>query len=227
MEICRNSDEFWDPIALGMEIGLNWPGPGPRIWVASRSFRHLDGKMAVRKILRIGHPDLRKVAEPVPTNEIGSKEIKKLLRDMFDTMADANGLGLAAPQVGVLKRIVVVGIERNERYPNVEDGIEKKILINPEIEVLTDKQEGFWEGCLSVPEMRGYVERSRKIRMKWYDEKEDFHDEVIEGFDAVVYQHECDHLDGVLYVDRLKDPRMFGFNPELDSAESSTKRVAV
>ncbi len=182
--------------------------------------------MAVRKILRAGDPLLRKKSEPVPVTEIRSKEIKKLIRDMFDTMEDAHGLGLAAPQIGVLKRVVVVGFDRSDRYPELNgNGIEHKILINPEIEQLEEAGEGFWEGCLSVPGMRGYVERPRRIRLKWYDEDEEFHDEIIEGFDAVVYQHECDHLEGVLYIDRLKDPRLFGFNEELDTA--ATERVAV
>ena len=153
--------------------------------------------MAVRKILRAGEPLLRKKSADIPTNEIGSKEIKKLIRDMFDTL-------------------VVVGFDRSDRYPDAP-GMERKILINPEIEKLEEASEGSWEGCLSVPGMRGYVERPRKIRMKWYDENEDFHDEVIEGYDAVVFQHECDHLEGVLYVDRLKDPRLFGFNEELEN----------
>lgn len=192
--------------------------------------------MAVRKVLKIGHPDLRKKSLPVPVNEIRSAEIKKIIKDMFDSMAEAGGIGLAAPQIGVLKRIVVVGFDRSERYPELKDGMEYRILFNPEIEILKGPVEGFWEGCLSVPEMRGYVERSRRIHMKWHDEKEDFHDEVIEGFDAVVYQHECDHLEGILYVDRLKDPKLFGYNEELDAAESpsekpgikpKTKRIAV
>lgn len=183
--------------------------------------------MAVRKILRIGHPDLRKKSEPIPVSEIRSAETKKLVRDMFDTMKEAAGLGLAAPQIGVLKRIVVVGFDRSDRYPDLKDGIETRILFNPEIEIMKAPLEGFWEGCLSVPEMRGYVERSRKIRMKWYDDREEFHDEVIEGFDAVVYQHECDHLDGVLYVDRLKDPKLFGYNLELDESDGGVSRIAV
>lgn len=174
---------------------------------------------------------MRQVSEPIPVTEIRSKEIKKLIRDLFDSMEAAGGLGLAAPQIGVLKRIVVVGFDRSERYPDLENGIEKRILINPQLESLTENREGFWEGCLSVPEMRGFVERSRKIRMRWYDENEELHDQIIEGFDAVVYQHECDHLDGVLYVDRLKDPRLFGFNTELDTASESESdgvtRVAV
>ena len=183
--------------------------------------------MAVRKILRAGDPRLRQRSEPVPVAEIRSKEIKKLIKDMFQTMEEAEGLGLAAPQVGVLKRIVVVGFDRSGRYPEVTDGLERKVLINPEIEVLPSEKEGFWEGCLSVPGMRGYVERARKIRMRWYDEHEEFYDQIIESFDAVVYQHECDHLDGVLYIDRLKDPRLFGFNEELDEAPGERSAVAV
>lgn len=183
--------------------------------------------MAVHNILRVGHPLLRKKSEPVPVSEIRSAEIKKLLKDMFETMEAAEGLGLAAPQIGVLKRVVVVGFQRSSRYPDVKDTIERRILINPEIEVMKAPMEGFWEGCLSVPDMRGFVERSRKIRLKWYDEKEEYHDEIIEGFDAVVYQHECDHLDGVLYVDRLKDPKLFGYNDELDMLEETRARVAV
>ena len=175
--------------------------------------------MAVRKILKLGHPLLREISQPVPDTEIRSAEIKKLIRDMFDTMAMAEGIGLAAPQIGVLKRVVVVG-EQSDRYPELTEPLQKKILINPQIEILNGTQEGFWEACLSVPGMRGYVERNRKIHMKWYDEKENFHDEIIEGFDAVVYQHECDHLDGILYVDRLKDSRLFGFVEEMGSSEA-------
>ncbi|MCB1304147.1 MAG: peptide deformylase [Leptospiraceae bacterium] len=175
--------------------------------------------MAVRKILRIGDPQLRQKSAEVPVTEIRSSEIKKLIRDMYDSMEAAEGVGLAAPQIGVLKRVVVVGFYRSERYPELKNGIEHRVLINPEIEVLDSPKVGFWEGCLSVPDMRGYVERQRKIRLKFYDEKEEFHDEIIEGFDAVVYQHECDHLDGILYVDRLADPTMFGYNDELDMAD--------
>ena len=179
--------------------------------------------MAIRKIITIGNPTLRKVAEPVSPEEIGSREIKKLVRDMFETMKNANGLGLAAPQIGISKQVVVLGFDENNRYPGVDKQLERQVLINPEIEVLDDNLVGFWEGCLSVPEMRGYVERSRRIRMKWKDENDDSFDEVIEGFPAVIYQHECDHLNGIVYIDRLKDSRLFGFNDELDAAEESNK----
>lgn len=183
--------------------------------------------MAVHKILRIGHPLLRQKSASVAVSEIRSSEMKKLIKDMFDSMDDAGGIGLAAPQIGVMKRVVIVGFDRSDRYPELKDGIERKILFNPELEVLKSPNVGFWEGCLSVPDMRGYVERSRKIRLKWYDEKEEFHDEIIEGFDAVVYQHEIDHLDGVLYVDRIKDPKLFGYNDELDMGEETKGKVAV
>lgn len=174
--------------------------------------------MAVRKILRVGDPRLRQISQPIAENEIGSKEIKDLIKDMYQTMKAASGLGLAAPQIGVLKQLVVVGYEDSERYPDAPAKMEYKAFINPVItEQATDLQ-GFWEGCLSVPDMRGYVERVRKIRMEYYDIHGEKHDEIIEGFDAVVYQHECDHLKGILYIDRLKDPTMFGFNEELDTA---------
>ncbi|MDH5654302.1 MAG: peptide deformylase [Spirochaetia bacterium] len=177
--------------------------------------------MAIRKILRAGHPLLREVSQQVPPEEIRSQEIKKLIRDMFDTMDAANGVGLAAPQIGVLKRIVVAGFDRSDRYPELKERkMEFRVMINPEIKILNGDYEGFWEGCLSVPDMRGYVERIRNIQIQWFDEKEEHHKEIVTGFDAVVYQHECDHLDGILYIDRLKDPKMFGYNDELDLADS-------
>ncbi len=173
--------------------------------------------MAVRKILRLGDPRLRLKAEPVLQDVIMAKETKKLIRDMFDTMEAADGLGLAAPQIGVLKQIIVVGFEKdNKRYADLDFRMEAQVLINPQIEVLDTKSIGSWEGCLSVPDMRGYVERPCKIRLRWYNEKEEHNEEVIEGFRAVVYQHECDHLSGILYVERLKDMRLFGFSEELD-----------
>lgn len=176
--------------------------------------------MAVRNILKIGDPQLREVSEMIDPEEIRTKEFKKLIRDMFDTMKHADGVGLAAPQIGVLKKIVVVGSEQdNERYPE-EPEVPQQILINPEITPLTDETLGFWEGCLSVPGMRGYVERPSQIRAKWMDEQGEMHEETISGFRAVVFQHECDHLDGVLYVDRLKDTKMFGY---IDSIPSDQK----
>ena len=183
--------------------------------------------MAVCKILRAGDPLLRQKSKAIPENEIGSKETKKLVRDMFDTMTDSEGLGLAAPQIGVLKRLVVVGFTRSERYPELQNEIERQVLINPQIEILEKETVGFWEGCLSIPGMRGYIERPRKIKLSCYNEKEEFSERIIEDFDAVVYQHECDHLEGILYIDRLKDPRLFGFSEELSQSSQSGEKLAV
>ncbi len=182
--------------------------------------------MAIRKILKLGDPLLREIAEEVPQEEILSKEIKKIVRDMFDTMYSASGLGLAAPQIGILKRIVVVAYEEeNSRYPSNEENqiyLEPQVFINPSIEMIKEKKSSLlasWEGCLSVPGMRGYVERPSSIKMTWYDQKAQRHEKVVEGFEAIVYQHECDHLDGILYVDRLKSTKLFGFVDEMDAED--------
>ncbi len=173
--------------------------------------------MAVRKILRIGNPVLRQLASDVTESEIGTKEFKKLIRDMFETMRFAEGVGLAAPQIGVLKKIVVVGSEEdNNRYKG-SPAVPEQVILNPQITPLAEPGEGFWEGCLSVPGMRGYVERPAKIKMKWQDEEFKSHEEIIEGYRAIVMQHECDHLFGVLYVDRLKSTKLFGYNEDIDS----------
>lgn len=173
--------------------------------------------MAVIKVLRLGNPQLRLKSTPVSQDEIGTKDFKRLIRDMFDTMRFEQGIGLAAPQIGVLKKLVIVGIqEENPRYPDAPQ-IEEHILINPIITPLADPGKGYWEGCLSVPGMRGFVERPSKIKLEYYDEKWNYVNKIVEGFPAVVYQHECDHLEGVLYVDRLKSPKMFGFTEEIDT----------
>jgi peptide deformylase len=173
--------------------------------------------MAVRRVLKLGNPTLRKKSLPVEESEVGTKEFKKLIGDLFDTMRFEKGVGLAAPQIGVLKRIVVVGKEEeNERYPDTPKIIDQ-ILINPVIIPMGPPKDGFWEGCLSLPGMRGYVERPAKIKLEYYDEKWKFHSQLIEDFNAIVYQHECDHLDGVLYIDRIKDPKMFGYTDEIET----------
>jgi len=174
--------------------------------------------MAVKKVLRLGNPLLRQKSINIEESEVGTKDFKRLIRDMFDTMKFENGIGLAAPQIGVLKKLVIVGIEEeNPRYPDASK-IEEHILINPIITPLEEPREGgYWEGCLSVPGMRGYVERSKKIKLEYYDEKWNYIHKIVEGFPAVVYQHECDHLDGILYVDRLKSPKLFGFTEEIDT----------
>jgi peptide deformylase len=175
--------------------------------------------MAVLKVLRMGNPLLRKRSEEVSEDEIRTKEFKRLIRDMFDTMRHQIGIGLAAPQIGILKRVVVIGTEEeNPRYPKAPR-LTDHILINPVLTPLNQPKEGdgFWEGCLSVPGMRGYVERPSKLQIEYFDEKWNHIKKTVEGFPAIVYQHECDHLDGVLYVDRLKTPTMFGFTEEMDT----------
>lgn len=186
--------------------------------------------MAIKNILKIGNPLLREKSKEVPLTEIRSKEIKNLIRDMFDSMKAANGIGLAAPQIGVLKRVAIIGYEPSERYPEIERQnsslVEYKVLINPKIEYLTNETIGFWEGCLSIPGMRGYVERPKKIKLSYYTPEEEYKEEIIEGFEAIVTQHECDHLDGILYIDRLKDIKLFGFDEEFDKIrEYELKKV--
>jgi len=168
--------------------------------------------MAVRKVLKMGDPRLLQVADPVV--EFGTDELKALIADMFDTMDGYDGAGLAAPQIGVPKRVVIFGIEQNPRYPDAER-VPATVLINPEIIVDSPIKESGWEGCLSVPGMRGRVERYANIRYRGYDLKGDPVDREARDFHARVVQHECDHLDGILYPFRINDMRDFGFEEVL------------
>ena len=168
--------------------------------------------MTIRSVLKMGDPFLNQVAEPVL--EFDTPELHTLIDDMRDTMASLNGAGLAAPQIGVSSRVVIFSMDKNPRYPN-QAAIEETVLINPEIEVLDEQEQGMWEGCLSVPGMRGYVERPSHIRYSGYDQYGNKIDRTVSGFHAIVVQHECDHLDGVLYPMKIKDMRMFGYEKEL------------
>jgi peptide deformylase len=147
-----------------------------------------------------------------------SNFLKDLLVDMRDTMAHLNGAGLAAPQIGVGLRVVIFGVTANPRYPDVEE-VPETVLINPQITPLTDEEEEAWEGCLSVPGMRGVVSRPRFVRYAGFDEKGQRLRREVSGFHARVVQHECDHLDGVLYPMRIRDFRRFGFIEELFPGE--------
>jgi len=171
--------------------------------------------MAIRPILRIGDPRLRQVSEPV--EEFDSPGLHELVHDMFDTMMAADGAGLAAPQIGVLKRVMIFGVAATPRYPDAE-AVPSTVLINPEFTVLGEAIGGFWEGCLSVPGMRGYVERPAHIAYSGCDQHGKRIEREAVGFHAIVFQHEYDHLDGILYPDRLTDPTQFGFNEELAAA---------
>ena len=172
--------------------------------------------MAIRTILRIGDPRLREVAAPVEVFD--TPELHELIEDMFDTMEAADGAGLAATQIGVLQRVMIFSVDANERYPDVE-AVPTTVLINPEFSVVSDEVAGFWEGCLSVPGMRGYVERRARIKYKGFDQFGMLIEREAEGFHAVVFQHEYDHLDGILYPDRISDFKKFGYTQELAAAE--------
>jgi len=166
----------------------------------------------IRPVLRMGDPRLLQVSAPV--TDFKGSYLKDLLTDMRDTMAHLNGAGLAAPQIGVGLRVVIFGVKSNARYPDVEE-VPDTVLINPQITLLGDEMEDGWEGCLSVPGMRGVVPRNLRLRYAGYDEQASRFERVAEGFHARVVQHECDHLDGILYPQRMTDMRTFGFTREL------------
>ncbi len=178
--------------------------------------------MAVREVLKMGHPTLRVKAEPVSESEIQSKEFKDLVADMFETMKAEEGIGIAAPQIGVSKQVAIVGVPKdNPRYPDAPENEEEPeldfdilVVINPTISVVDDTPSGFWEGCLSVPGLRGYVERPSKIKVDYTDIQGEKQSMVASGFAATVFQHELDHLDGVLYVDRVADKNKLAFMDE-------------
>ena len=168
--------------------------------------------MSVREVLRMGHPVLRQKALPV--ENLASPELRELVRDMKETMASLNGAGLAAPQIGVSQRVVIFGVESNPRYPDAEE-VPFTVLVNPKLTFLTREVEEGWEGCLSVPGLRGVVPRYTKLRYTGFDHEGNPIDRVAEGFHARVVQHECDHLDGILYPQRMQDMGTFGFTKEL------------
>lgn len=176
--------------------------------------------MSVRPVLRMGHPALLRISEPV--RDVASAQLRELLVDMRETMAALDGAGLAAPQIGVPLRVVIFGTGApNPRYPDAEV-IPPTVLINPEVELLAEQIEDGWEGCLSVPGMRGLVPRYTHIRYRGLDEHGHGLDRRVSGFHARVVQHEVDHLDGILYPMRITDLRRFGFQDELFPGQKLT-----
>src|SRR4051812_32579472 len=173
--------------------------------------------MTVREILKMGDPRLLRVAKPV--ERFGTAELDGLVADMFETMHAANGAGLAAPQIGVDLAVVIFGFGCNARYPEAPP-VPETVLINPTITPLSEREEEGWEGCLSVPGLRGVVPRWARIRYTGFDPAGAPIDRVADGFHARVVQHECDHLMGMLYPMRVRDFSRFGFTsvlfPELD-----------
>ncbi len=172
--------------------------------------------MAVKQVLRMGHPLLLQVSKPV--EEFNTPALHSLIQDMFDTMDAHEGVGLAAPQIGVSQRIVVFGITHNRRYPDA-GSIPMTVLINPSIQIIGDDCCFGWEGCLSVPGMRGEVARANRLIYSGFDAQGSRFERDVGDFHARVVQHEVDHLDGLLYPSRIENMSRFGFAEEIESLE--------
>jgi len=169
--------------------------------------------MAILKVARLGHPVLRQIAEPVSPEAIGSPEVQRLIEDMLETMDDYDGAGLAAPQVHVSRRIVIYGVRGNPRYPDAEE-VPLTVLVNPKITPATKEVDEDWEGCLSLPDLRGQVPRFTRVKVEAYGRDGKPLRFAAEGFHARVVQHECDHLDGTVYLDRMRSMATLSFLPE-------------
>jgi len=166
----------------------------------------------IRDVLKMG--DERLLRRSVEVERFGTPELAELLQDMRDTMAHLNGAGLAAPQIGINLRVVIFGVKANPRYPDVEE-VPDTVLINPVLTPISDEIEEGWEGCLSVPGMRGWVPRWHRLKYSGFDEHGNGFERTVQDFHARVVQHECDHLDGILYPMRIRDLSRFGFNEAL------------
>ena len=170
--------------------------------------------MAAKTVLKMGEKSLLEKSKSV--EDFGTRDLDSLINDMWDTIAAEDGAGLAAPQIGVNLRVVIFGYEDGARYPDAPP-VPQTILVNPSITALSDQMEEGWEGCLSVPGMRGLVPRHSDIRYNGFDQKGNPIEREVSGFHARVVQHECDHLDGILYPFRIEDMRYFGFRQELEA----------
>ena len=173
--------------------------------------------MAVRKILKMG--DSRLLRESEPVKQFNTPELNQLIEDMYETMYAADGAGLDAPQIGINQRVVIFGYDENNRYPDAPP-VPKTVLINPVIRPLSDEIDAGWEGCLSIPGMRGIVPRWAKIHYEGFDQFGNKISRNADGFHARVVQHECDHLDGILYPFRIDDLGLFGFSEGFDNDDS-------
>ena len=176
--------------------------------------------MAIKPVLRMGNPFLLQRAEEIA--QFDTPELHALIQDMQDTMAHMNGAGIAAPQIGVSQRVVIFGVGHNPRYPDAEQ-VPYTVLVNPVLRPIGDSKEEGWEGCLSVPGMRGLVSRYSRLHYSGFDQYGNPIDRLVSGFHARVVQHECDHLDGILYPMRIDDLRKFGYTdvlfPDADIAD--------
>lgn len=170
--------------------------------------------MAIKNIIRMGHPTLRKIAEPYPVNQIGSGEFNNLLTDLKDTLAASGGIGLAAPQINQSVTVAVIEISVAESRYDQSTSMPFSVFINPRIEILDRQEQGYWEGCLSVPGLRGKVYRPQHIAVHFLDQNAHTQQIELQGFLATVFQHEFDHLQGKLYLDHIKDTTQLSFEAE-------------
>ena len=168
--------------------------------------------MAIKTVLRMGDPVLLQQAAPV--TQFDTPELHALIKDMEDTMQHMNGAGIAAPQIGVSLRVVIFGVGKNPRYPDAEE-VPYTVLVNPVLSPVGNEMEDGWEGCLSVPGLRGIVPRYQRLHYTGHDQYGKPIDRLVSGFHARVVQHECDHLDGILYPMRIRDLASFGFTDVL------------
>ncbi|HUL40581.1 MAG TPA: peptide deformylase [Burkholderiales bacterium] len=168
--------------------------------------------MAVKTVLKMGDPRLFEVSKPVTAFD--TPQLQELIQDMRHTMDALNGAGLAAPQIGIGLQVVIFGVTRNPRYPDAEE-VPYTVLVNPKIEPLGQEMEEEWEGCLSIPGMRGLVPRYKRLRYQGCDQYGKTIERTVNGFHARVVQHECDHVQGILYPMRIRDMRNFGYNEVL------------
>ena len=170
--------------------------------------------MAIKNILNMGNPMLRDKAREVDSKHINSLEMQNIVKDMVDTLEQAGGIGLAAPQIGIPFRIVVIKIPKEESDHHIAAEVPLSIFINPVLTILGDEEAAHWEGCLSVPGMRGLVSRPQHLKLQYSTLEEELNELEVKGFLATVLQHECDHLDGILYIDRLVDTKHLSFESE-------------
>jgi peptide deformylase len=172
--------------------------------------------MPVRKIIRMGHPTLRQLSRELSAEELRSPELARLVDDMVDTLHDYGGIGLAAPQIDEPVRLAIIEVAGGpSRYGDIPE-LPLSVFVNPRIEVLNPELEGYWEGCLSVPGLRGFVRRPQHIQISAVDMDGESISLELNGFLATVFQHEFDHLDGKLYVDRIDDPALLAFEEEFE-----------
>ncbi|MEE2743265.1 MAG: peptide deformylase [Bdellovibrionota bacterium] len=170
--------------------------------------------MSIKKVLRMGHPLLRKKCDQLTEEEIRSPKTSTLIRDMYETMKAEKGIGLAAPQIGINKQIAIIELPKeSERYEEVEETA-LIVVINPELTILDEEKQGYWEGCLSVPGLRGFVKRPRKIKVEFLGPEMEKQVLILEGFLATVFQHELDHLFGKLYLDHIEDTTLLSYEEE-------------